>query len=75
MVPVASQVRFVVGDHDQMKDAGEDAQATTGADVLLASRIRLYRGDCHPEKIAHATTTTIATRATTIAAISATFFS
>ena len=75
MVPMTSQVRFVVGDHDEMKDAGEDAQPATRADVLLAGRIGLHRGDSHPEKIAHATTTTIATRATTIAAMSATLFS
>ena len=75
MVPMTSQVRLVVRDHDQVKDARKDAQPTTGADVLLASRIGLYRGDCHPEKIAHATTTTIATSAMTIAAMSAMLFS
>jgi len=71
-MPVPSQVWLIVGHHDQMEGSGKDAQLAPGADVLLARRVGLDRGDRHPEKIAHARTARIATRARTIAAMSAT---
>jgi len=75
LVPVATQVRLIVGHHDQMKGPGKNAQLTPGTDVLLARRIGLNRGDGHPEKIAHARTAKIATRARAIATMSATLLS
>jgi hypothetical protein len=70
-MPVPSQIWLVVGHYYQMEGAGGDDGLTTGADVLLARRIGLHRGDRHPEKIAHARTAKIATNATTSATMSA----
>ncbi len=68
---MSAEVRLVIGDHDEMEGARRDDVLTSGADVVLASRVGLDRAHGHPEKIAHATTARIATSATTIAAISA----
>ncbi len=70
-MPVPSQIGLVVGHDYQMESSGGDDGLTAGADVLLARRIGLHRGDGHPEKIAHARTANIATNATTIATMSA----
>ena len=75
MMPMPPQVRLIVGHHHQVKGAGGNGHFTPGADVILARRMRLHRGDGHPEKIAHARTAMIATRAMTMAAMSATLFS
>lgn len=70
-MPVPAQVRFVVGDNNEMKGAGRNRVLASRADVGLAGRIRLDGSDRHPEKIAHATTARIAISAMTIAAMSA----
>jgi hypothetical protein len=72
---MTSQVRLVVGHDDQMESAGRDDRLAAGADVLLARRVRLHRGDGYPEKIAHARTANIATNAITTATMSAVLFS
>lgn len=70
-MPVPAQVGLVVGDHNEVKSARRDGLLTARAQVILAGRIGLDGSDRHPEKIAHATTATIAISAMTIAAISA----
>lgn len=75
MVPVPSQVGLVIGHDNQVEHPGGDGQLASGADVLLARRVCLDGGDRYPEKIAHARTAKIATRAMTIAAMSAPLFS
>ena len=74
-MPVPSQVGVVVGHDDNVKRAGRDDGLTARADVLLARRVGLHRGDGHPEKIAHARTANIATNATTTATMSAVLLS
>jgi hypothetical protein len=74
-MPVPSQVGLVVGHDNEMKCAGRDDGLAARADVLLAGRVGLHRGDGHPEKIAHARTAKIATNATTTATMSAVLFS
>ena len=61
----------MVGDYHEVKHARRDGVLTARAEVLLASGIGLDGGNRHPEKIAHATTATIAISAMIIAAISA----
>ena len=75
LVPVTSQIGLVVGHDDEVEGARTDDRLTTGAQVLLACRIGLHRGDGHPEKIAHASTAKMATSATTMATSSAVLFS
>ena len=74
-MPVPAKVGFVIGNDHQMKRAGRDDHRAAGADVLLARRVGLHRGDGHPEKIAHARTANIAANATTTATMSAVLFS
>lgn len=74
-MPVPSQIGLVVGHDHQMESAGGDNGLTAGADVLLARRVGLHRGDGHPEKIAHARTAKIAANATITATMSAVLFS
>jgi len=73
-MPVSAQVRLLIGNDNEMKDAWRNGFLTAGAEVVLAGGVGLDGGDRHPEKIAHATTAKIATRAMTIAAMSAAFF-
>lgn len=54
-MPVASQVGFVIGDHDYMKSARRDAEFTAGAEVFLDRCVGLDWRDRYPEKIAHKT--------------------
>ena len=72
---MAAQVRLFVGNHHQMKSARWNDVLAPRADVVLAGCVGLDGGDCHPEKIAHATTAMIAIRATTTAAMSAALLS
>jgi hypothetical protein len=72
---MSTQVWRVIWHYDEMEDAGEDGQVATGAGVGLARRVWLHRRDGHPEKIAHARTAKIATRATTITTMSVTSLS
>jgi hypothetical protein len=72
-MPVPAQVRLVIGNDHEMKDAWRNGVLTAWAEVVLACGVWLNGGDRHPEKIAHATTAKIATRAMTIAAMSAAF--
>jgi hypothetical protein len=68
---MATKVRLVVGNDHHMKSPRGDDVFAPGTDVFLTGGVGLDRGDRHPEKIAHATTARIATRAMTIAAMSA----
>jgi len=74
-MPVPAQIRLIVGHDDEVEGARRDRHLTPGADVVLARRVGLDGGDGYPEKIAHATTAKIATKAITIATMSATFLS
>lgn len=70
-MPVAAQVGLVVGHNDDMKGPWWNGVLTARTEVVLAGGVGLNRGDRHPEKIAHATTETIAISAITMAAMSA----
>jgi len=72
---MTTQIRLQIRHHDEVEGSGADGHLTAGADVLLARRIGLHRGDGHPEKIAHASTAKMATNAITMAAMSAALFS
>jgi hypothetical protein len=45
MVPVAAQVRVLLGDHDEVTDAGVDGAVTPGALVRLSGGVRLHQAD------------------------------
>ena len=53
MVPVAAEIRRVVGYDDKMKSSGGNRCVAPGAYVVLAGGVRLYRRDRYP-RIAHA---------------------
>lgn len=56
---MATELRLEVGDDDEMALADFDETVTSRAEVLLARRIRLHRGDdLYPERAAHSTSTT-----------------
>lgn len=55
VMPVSSQVGFIVRNHHEMEGPGGDGQIASRAQVVLARGIRLNRRDSHPEKIAHNT--------------------
>lgn len=74
-MPMTAQVRFVVGHHDHVECPGQDRHLAAWAQIGLAGRVRLHRGNGHPEKIAHARTAKIATSATTITTMSVMSFS
>lgn len=53
-----------------MEGAGEDGVAASRAYIGLHRLVRLYRGDGHPAKIAHAMTASVASAAKTTMAMS-----
>ena len=60
MVPVAPQIRGVVGHDDEVKRAGGNRGVTAWADIGLAGGVRLNRRDRYP-RIAHASKITTIT--------------
>lgn len=65
MVPVPSQIGFVVRDDDEMKCPDRDRQIATRAQILLTRCVRLDRANRHPENIAHTTKAIAAPMAST----------
>lgn len=55
VMPVTSQLRFMVRDDHEVKSAFGDREIAPGAQILLARSIGLHRADRYPEKIAHNT--------------------
>lgn len=54
-MPVASQVRLVVGHNHDVIRSRRDGVVAPGTDVFLGGRVGLDRRDRYPENIAHAT--------------------
>jgi hypothetical protein len=75
VVPVAAQIWLIVRHDYNVESPGHDRHLAARAEIGLASRVGLHRRDRHPEKIAHARTAKIATKATTITTMSVTSFS
>lgn len=58
-MPMATQIRFELGNHDKVTLTGLYGPVTSRADVALAGGVRLYRrDDLYPERVAHARSTT-----------------
>ena len=55
VMPMTSQIRFMIRDDDEVKCASGDGEVAPRAQVLLAGGIGLDRADRYPEKIAHNT--------------------
>ena len=60
MVPMAAEVRRVVGHHNEMESPRRNRGVAAGAYVVLAGGVRLYRRDRYP-RIAHANKITMTT--------------
>lgn len=58
VMPMTSQIRLMVRDHNEMEGPFGDGQIATGTQILLACGVRLHRADDYPEKIAHNTKAT-----------------
>lgn len=70
-MPVAAQIGGKLGDHDQVADAGLDGELAAGAQVALAGGVRLDDGDVvYPERTAHNTNPTTASRVIAMMAMS-----
>lgn len=55
-MPVASEIRFELGDDDEVALADFDQAVTSGAQIRLAGGVRLDRcDDLYPERAAHST--------------------
>lgn len=65
MVPMATEIRSLVGNHDQVEGALGNAPFTARADVLLRRLVGLDGTDRYVEKTAHAINATITASATT----------
>ena len=72
---MATQIRGVLGHHDEMEGPRWDGVVTSRAYVLLDGLIGLDRGHRHPEKIAHAITPRVAASANTTRTMSSTLLS
>lgn len=75
VMPVPSQVRCLVGHHDQMKLSRRDGSFTARTQVCLGRLVRLNRGDRHVEKMAHAMSASMARMAATTMTMSTKVFS
>jgi hypothetical protein len=71
MMPMASEVGSLIRHDYDMKDPVGDGELAAGAQILLNRRVRLDGGHRHPERIAHATTASVATMPMTNMAMSA----
>ena len=60
VVPMTAVARLVVGNHHQVEGARGDSGLTAGADIRLASGVRLDRSDRYPQ-IAHTSNSTTTT--------------
>lgn len=75
VMPVSPLFGGVVGHDHDVEGACWDRPLTSRAQILLGCLVRLYRGDGHVEKIAHAMRAIIAARATTTMTMSTTVLS
>ena len=72
MMPVASHIHSVVGNHHEMEGSGGNRALTAGAQVFLACLIGLNGTDCYVENSAHAMSASVTPTASTTMATSRT---